>query len=476
MGNSGSSSVASAAGGGYNSPGSQGDAEQHSDYLEGMEAYSDGDAQDADAITGSPLDYGVFSFMGPRRKMAFPKTSKIKKATKSSPSRPETPKGAMQMDNKQVHGSVVVLGISGAGKSTVVQQLRNRRTKFLEESKNRKPYVGLIHELILSNMKTLVQKAIGLDFRWIDYDQRELAEKCAYEKLTPKDLPMVFSLWKDHRLREFYTYESSLGYIQEDSVDYFFDRIPSMTRKDWVPSVDDVMRLRQHTSSPDRLRLSFPDLRRPNEMVHQLTMVDVGGLREQRRSWHHHFDDAAILVFVTSLSDYSCILGEAKTSMNALRESMTLFRSLLHSRWFERHSVVLIFTKDDIFRKKIALDSIGNYFTKAPQGIKGCNYETALRFIQQRYRTCDPNPNRTIHMKVVNAITGDSAELIEEVLQAAIIETGLKIRDIINAREAARAAQVASLPVKTSRLMSTRRGSAMTSRGLAAMDAIGASV
>ena len=70
--------------------------------------------------------------------------------------------------------------------------------------------------------------------------------------------------------------------------------------------------------------------------MHQLTVVDVGGLREERKEWHHYFDDAAILVYVASLSDYSCILDESKTSMNAMRESMTIFRSIVHSRWFER--------------------------------------------------------------------------------------------------------------------------------------------
>ena len=59
------------------------------------------------------------------------------------------------------------MGVSGAGKSTVVQQLRNHRTKFLEDPKQRKAYIGLIHTLILNNMKTLVQKAIGLEFRWV---------------------------------------------------------------------------------------------------------------------------------------------------------------------------------------------------------------------------------------------------------------------------------------------------------------------
>ena len=167
---------------------------------------------------------------------------------------PDSPaeKSDVQMDNKQVHGAVVLLGISGAGKSTVLTQMRNQRTKFLTASSTRKPYVALIHSLVLDNMKNLVNKAICLDFRcaaplaappstrstfqpstnpddltrtrslphrpskpsspllllrrrWVDFDQRELAEKCAYEGLTKTDLPRVYELWQDHRLREFYT-------------------------------------------------------------------------------------------------------------------------------------------------------------------------------------------------------------------------------------------------------------------------------
>jgi len=482
MGNSGSSSVAAAAGGYEVNPkarlndGSRdnettSEAEQHSSHLEGMEAYSEGEAHDKDALTGSPIDLLSIQGIAETKRALGSMAKKLKGAPKAMQEMrsgvAESPKAQVPLDNKQVHGSMIVLGTSGAGKSTVVQQVRNHRTKFLESKSTRTPYVGLIHTLVLGNMKNLVQKAIGLDFRWVDFEQRELAEKCAYEELGKDDLTTVYELWQDHRLREFYTYESSLGYIHEDSVDYFFDKIPSITKEDWLPSVEDVMRYRRHTASPNSCRVSFPDLHRPNEMVHQLTLVDVGGLREQRRSWHHHFDDAAILVFVTSLSDYSCILQESKTSMNALRESMTLFRSLLHSRWFERHSVVLIFTKEDIFRKKIQLDSIGNYFTKAPQGVKGCNYDTALQFIKQRFSSCDPNPNRNIHTGIVDTTAEDAAERIEEVLHAAIIETGLKIRDAVKAREAAKAAQAASMPptgAKSSRLMSSRRGSAGTAQ------------
>lgn len=84
-------------------------------------------------------------------------------------------------------------------------------------------------------------------------------------------------------------------------------------------------------------------------------MFDVGGQRSERRKWIHMFEAVTSIIFCVALSEYDQTLPalEDPTRTNRLAESLTLFESIVNSRWFLRTSIVLFLNKTDVFKKKV---------------------------------------------------------------------------------------------------------------------------
>lgn len=323
-------------------------------------------------------------------------------------------------------GTLLVVGTQYSGKSTVVAQLAYRLLRRLDSEASRKRYSVLIKQQIVNDMCDLVRKATQIeDFSWTEA-QAPIVKRCVGGMLTIDDLSPVATLWHDARLQECYFRLAAKGHMHEDSVDSFFDKIGIISRPQWVPTFNDVLRHRSQTQETRHCQMPFAH-EFSRHLWHKIDVVDVSGAREQRRSWMHYFDETELVMFVAALSDYSCTV--AGSDANALAEAMLMFRTLARCKWFTQKTLVLVFTKDDIFRRKIQVDSIGNYFPSAPQGIEGCQYTTALEFIKQQFYEQDLEvpEQRTIHTCVVDAISRlESAQTILDRCKVALSETAAR--------------------------------------------------
>ncbi|OUC40533.1 g-protein alpha subunit [Trichinella nativa] len=81
-------------------------------------------------------------------------------------------------------------------------------------------------------------------------------------------------------------------------------------------------------------------------------MFDVGGQRDERRKWIQCFNDVTAVIFVCASSSYNMVLLEDKT-VNRLRESLSLFKSIWNNRWLKTISVILFLNKQDLLAEKI---------------------------------------------------------------------------------------------------------------------------
>ena len=91
----------------------------------------------------------------------------------------------------------------------------------------------------------------------------------------------------------------------------------------------------------------------PVTSVHRsftITMIDVGGQRNERKKWIHIFDTIAALLYVTALNHYCEVLFEEETK-NAMWESLDLFNDTLEGKWFRRTPVIIFLNKEDLFRE-----------------------------------------------------------------------------------------------------------------------------
>ncbi|KAJ6471424.1 G-protein alpha subunit, partial [Mycena sanguinolenta] len=112
-----------------------------------------------------------------------------------------------------------------------------------------------------------------------------------------------------------------------------------------------------------------------------IRLIDVGCQCSERRKWIHCFESVTSIIFCTALSDYDQDLTEER-GQNRMQESITLFFSIIKSRWFLHTSIILFLTEIDVFRTKISRIPLSAYF---PEYTGGPNINNATRFILWRF-------------------------------------------------------------------------------------------
>ncbi|KAJ7459635.1 heterotrimeric G protein alpha subunit A [Mycena galericulata] len=104
-------------------------------------------------------------------------------------------------------------------------------------------------------------------------------------------------------------------------------------------------------------------------------------LHATRRKWMHYFEGVTSIIFCAALSEYGqgVLDGRGTTRM---RESISLFESVVNSRWFLRTSVVLFLNKLDVFERKLLNTPLERHF---PEYAGGTDQQTAAKFVLSRF-------------------------------------------------------------------------------------------
>ncbi|RYP40254.1 hypothetical protein DL767_001797 [Monosporascus sp. MG133] len=195
---------------------------------------------------------------------------------------------------------------------------------------------------------------------------------------------------------------------------YFFDEIHRITAPDYLPNEMDVLRAQTNPSGIQDLRFQIGRL--------PIHLFDVGDLRQGLKKRMHFFENVSTIIFVVNLAGYDQVLLE-ESSLTQLMESLMLFDSVVNSGWFRRTSIVLLLNKVDLFRQKLPLSPLADYFPdysggndviKAAECILG-RFDNANRAILQLY-TFLINPTDTTYIQKVFAAVNETILTNELVL------------------------------------------------------------
>jgi len=129
-----------------------------------------------------------------------------------------------------------------------------------------------------------------------------------------------------------------------ETAEYFFEGIERFSKEDYVPTVDDVLRVRVRSTGIEEAVFSFETV--------SFRVVDVGGQRSERRKWIHCFDCVTSVIFCASLNGYDQVLREDRTQ-NRLHEAILLFDEVANSNCFHKNDLILFLNKEDLFLEKI---------------------------------------------------------------------------------------------------------------------------
>jgi hypothetical protein len=221
----------------------------------------------------------------------------------------------------------------------------------------------------------------------------------------------IEALWNDPGIQA--TYEKRSKFQLVDNADYFFKKVREVTQPDYVPSLDDVMRVRVRTTGIVEQAFTIEG--------NQFRMFDVGGQRNERKKWIHCFEHVTAVLFVAAISAFDLTLFE-DDRVNRMQEALKVFEEILGSPYFKNTSIILFLNKRDLFQEKIKKVKLKDYF---PDYNGNNEYEECVNFIISMFHSKNDIPERTIYTHVTCATDSNNVQAVFNAVKDIIIKRSL---------------------------------------------------
>jgi len=288
-----------------------------------------------------------------------------------------------QIAEKGNNVKVLLLGAGEGGKSTILKQMKILHIQgFGEEEINQ--YRMIIYSYLLDNMKIILDTLPEQNLKLPQHLEQEKQTIFSYcEKHRSFDIDSIekdvanalISLWGSEEIKK--CVMSPNHHQLDDSVPYFYNSMSRILAADYVPSQDDLIRVRVRTTGIVEVNFTVKEKRKH---LH-FQMFDVAGQRSERRKWIHCFEGVTAVLFVVSLAEYDQRLME-DSSCNRMVESLDLFGSIVNNKFFTMSSFILFLNKRDLFEEKIKNSKFSDFFPD----YKGDNNEKEVKaWIKQKF-------------------------------------------------------------------------------------------
>eukprot|EP01084_Bolivina_argentea_P275970 470747_1 len=198
----------------------------------------------------------------------------------------------------------LILGSGHSGKSTVFKHLNLLYgSGFTDEDK-----ITLKHYIngqIISQMQAAIRHYLNQathDDTILQSAINTIQEYYTFDILTQEIAECILYVWKnDKRLKEIFN-KFPAKKILDETTEYFWNAIERIAENDYVPTHQDILKIRHRTTGIIEMRLTVKN--------HNLHLFDVGGAKSERKKWMKCFDDIHAIVFVVSLSSYNEMMFE----------------------------------------------------------------------------------------------------------------------------------------------------------------------
>ncbi|MES1913243.1 MAG: hypothetical protein MHM6MM_005450 [Cercozoa sp. M6MM] len=255
---------------------------------------------------------------------------------------------------------LLLLGAGESGKSTLLKGVISIYGKGYSEE-DRRAFLMAVYSNTISAMQALIEQVRV--FAEEEEDDEEEGDSKRYEisnaakeaaesieripfspdvKIGPEEAKDIETLWQDAAVQQ--TFARRSEFQLGDSAQYFFERVHEIAKPSFVPSEQDLLRVRVRTTGIVESNFCIEG--------NNFTLVDVGGQRNERKKWIHAFEGCTGVIFVAAISEYDQKLFEDDIT-NRLDEALALFEEICNSRWFRDTSVILFLNKRDLFEEKI---------------------------------------------------------------------------------------------------------------------------
>ncbi|KAB5592993.1 Guanine nucleotide-binding protein alpha-2 subunit [Ceratobasidium theobromae] len=283
---------------------------------------------------------------------------------------------------------VLLLGSGDSGKSTILKQMRViHNDKFSQQEIE--VYRQLVFSNIVRGLLMLVDALPAMQLQLSPTNERfidtlrgtsELRDGEAYPEQLLQPLQ---DLWNDPGVQQGWSRANEAAL--PENLQYFFDDLPRVFQRNYLPSTQDIIRCRSQTTGITETVFKLRG--------QELHLIDVGGQRSERRKWIHCFQDVTTILFLVSLNGYDQCLFE-DSNANQMQDAMEIWDSICDSEYFKSTNIILFLNKNDLFTEKVKKSPIRRYFPdyEGPEGdaAEGRNY-FRKRFLKLSSKTPTQN-------------------------------------------------------------------------------------
>ncbi|CAM9974992.1 guanine nucleotide-binding protein G(i) subunit alpha-2-like [Lethenteron reissneri] len=314
---------------------------------------------------------------------------------------------------------LLLLGAGESGKSTIVKQMKIIHEAGYSPEECRQ-YAAVVFSNTIQSIVAIVRAMASLKVSFADPAcaedaRRLLALVDAQEEgvLSPELAAVVQRLWADPGVQA--CFGRSREYQLNDSAAYYLNDVARISRADYVPTQQDVLRTRVKTTGIVETHFIFKSL--------HFKMFDVGGQRSERKKWIHCFEGVTAIIFCVALSAYDLVLAEDE-EMNRMHESMKLFDSICNNKWFTDTSIILFLNKKDLFKEKIKNNPITTCF---PEYTGGNSFHETSSYIQAQFENLNRrSDSKEVYTHLTCATDTQNVQFVFDAVTDVIIKNNLK--------------------------------------------------
>jgi GTPase SAR1 family protein len=192
--------------------------------------------------------------------------------------------------NKKV--KILLLGTGESGKSTFFKQIKILfMNGFTATELN--SYRNLIRETALRSIQKLISAASTLHLKVSSRIKEDCKNIMKITDLKEEHGSIIKRVWQDKGIQA--AWSRANEFQIDECANYYMNDIQRIVATDYVPTITDILYVRQKTTGVSELTFKLDDT--------EWTLIDVGGQRTERRKWLHCFQDVIAIIYFVALNE-----------------------------------------------------------------------------------------------------------------------------------------------------------------------------
>lgn len=319
---------------------------------------------------------------------------------------------------------LLLLGAGESGKSTFFKQMIKHYGDGYSKD-DREQALFAVNQNIIESTQALIDASkefggreggVNLDDSDLSVAVREVLER--YQKHFVIDEEFASHLrciWNDPVIQQ--TYSNRAKFQLYDSTAFFFENLDRIAKPDFVPTDDDILRVRVKTTGLIKQDFELKKFK--------IRMLDVGGQRNERRKWIHCFEGVTAVIFVAAISEYDQMCFEDSRT-NRLDEALQLFDNVSNSEWFATTPIILFLNKKDLFDVKFPKVSLSVCFDDWNNG----SIESAYDFISRKFQVLQQT-ERDLYIHFTTALDSENFLKVFDAVRGIVLQAILAQDNLI---------------------------------------------